>query len=374
MDKITNISETLNKQRFRRKIWRGAAGVAIIIVIAIVVVATHNNRDGDEDNTVKDKKETSNIPSESAKLKCPEKLTHESNGKEVTAEISGSKKKLSLDEAGEFMKYCLSMEVIGESAERQEVKKSSKETAITDEQEQAEQNHGSQDQQNSQKNEGRNSTQNQGQSTNESRSGRSEQAIADTSNQQSSDTGNQQTQSQTTLSKLAYGSIITPYVNEGDIISVNEAFSMDANNPYWGFYHPGIDFMVERDISVQASAAGTIENLAVEKSSGIMGWHAGFCVNTGTENSICYNLETFSSDQSIGDRLTAGLQVKNGDYVSQGDIIGQLIYGGNGAHIDFGVTAPGTRVCPEPYFTEEAKASVLRLIHILQPTWPMCYP
>lgn len=175
------------------------------------------------------------------------------------------------------------------------------------------------------------------------------------------------------LAKLAYGAIIAPYVNESDIISVNEAFSLDANNPYWGFWHPGVDFMVEKDIDVQASYGGTIENLAVEENAGQMGWHAGFCINNGTENGICYNLETFSHETSVHDSLVAGLKISNGSQVNKGDIIGRLIYGGSGAHIDFGVTAPGTRVCPEPYFTAEAKESVLRLIHKTQPTWPMCY-
>lgn len=178
----------------------------------------------------------------------------------------------------------------------------------------------------------------------------------------------------TIQSTLPLGTVITPYVNESDIISANEAFSLDANNPYWGFWHPGVDFMVDHDISVQAAASGTIENLETKLQDGIMGWHTGFCINTGTQNSVCYNLETFGSDQTFGDRQKAAFLFKNGDHVNRGDIIGTLVYGGEGAHIDFGITAPGTRVCPEPYLTEDARASVLRIIHIKQPAWPMCYP
>lgn len=172
---------------------------------------------------------------------------------------------------------------------------------------------------------------------------------------------------------LEKGSIFTPYVNESDISSVNEAYSLIADNPYWGFWHPGVDFMITKEsIPVQASTGGTIENLAVEKSTGIMGWHVGFCINHGL-NSVCYNLETFGSTDEIGNRQRDNIFVKNGDVVNQGQVIANLIFGGSGAHIDFGVTAPGTRVCPEPYFTEAARESVLRLIHIKQPTWPMCY-
>jgi murein DD-endopeptidase MepM/ murein hydrolase activator NlpD len=176
------------------------------------------------------------------------------------------------------------------------------------------------------------------------------------------------------LPKLGYKTIITPYVNESDIISANEAYSLDANNPYWGFSHPGVDFMADHTIDVQASISGTIGNLTVAEDPGQMGWHAGFCIDTATESSVCYNLETFSHDATIHDQLVAGLRFSNGTHVNQGDVIAQLVFGGSGAHIDFGVTKPGTRVCPEPYFTDAARESVLRIIHILQPTWPMCYP
>jgi len=173
-------------------------------------------------------------------------------------------------------------------------------------------------------------------------------------------------------STIIYGSVITPYFSESDITAVMEAYSLNANNPYWGFFHPGVDFMTEHDIQVRASVGGTIENLVTEKSDGIMGWHTGFCINPGGQNSVCYNLETFSHEQAIGDKQITSFKVKTGDKVNQGDYIGDLVYGGSGAHIDFGITAPGTRICPEPYFTTEAKESVMRLIQKLQPTWPMC--
>ncbi len=176
-----------------------------------------------------------------------------------------------------------------------------------------------------------------------------------------------------TTYQLELNSVSTPYVNESDILSVNEAYSMDPNNPYWGFVHPGVDFMISGgSIPVQASTSGTIGNLAIEKSEGIMGWHAGFCIDHGI-NAVCYNLESFGSTDEIGNLVRANVFVQNGSVVNQGDIIGNLIYGGSGSHIDFGITYPGTRICPEPYFTQAARESVMRLIHKTQPTWPMCY-
>lgn len=173
--------------------------------------------------------------------------------------------------------------------------------------------------------------------------------------------------------KIPLGSVLTPYVNEADVSSVNEAYTMVAENAPWGFYHPGVDFMITKEsIPVQAAFGGTVSNLETQLSSGIMGWHTGFCIEYG-ENGVCYNLETFSVDPAIGERQRAGMLIANGQAVTAGQPIGSLIYGGSGAHIDFGITSPGTRVCPEPYFNETARASVLRLIHQSQPSWQMCY-
>lgn len=183
---------------------------------------------------------------------------------------------------------------------------------------------------------------------------------------------NQSTAEQSVQSQNDTLSMITPYIDEKDIDFVPEAWSITDITKYWGFKHPGIDFRVTHNIPVRASASGTIENLAIEKSSGIMGWHAGFCIKHNSTYSVCYNLESFGSTEEVGQQVANNTLVKNGDVVSQGQIIGNLVFGGDGAHIDFGVGAFGTRPCPEPYLTEDTKASILRLIHKTQPTWPMC--
>lgn len=167
-------------------------------------------------------------------------------------------------------------------------------------------------------------------------------------------------------------SIITPYVNEDEISSVNEAYSMSENAP-WGFVHPGVDFMISSGTTpVQAVTDGVVINLAVEKEDNQMGWHAGFCIEYG-DYAPCYNLETFSQDDAIGDLLTENVFISNDQIVKQGDVIANLIFGGDGSHIDFGIGYGGTRVCPEPYFTEEAQESIMYLITKDHPDWPMCY-
>jgi murein DD-endopeptidase MepM/ murein hydrolase activator NlpD len=166
-------------------------------------------------------------------------------------------------------------------------------------------------------------------------------------------------------------SIITPYINEDDIISVNEAYSMSDDAP-WGFTHPGVDFSTEYTIPIQAVTDGVICNVATTNEHGNMGWRTAFCITYG-DYAPCYSLETFSEDESIGEEQTASVLVENDQVVKQGDIVANLVYGGSGAHIDFGIGHDNTRICPEPYFTEEAQESVMYLITKDHPDWPMCY-
>ena len=68
-----------------------------------------------------------------------------------------------------------------------------------------------------------------------------------------------------------------------------------------------------------------------------------------------------SGDDNIGNQQKNAFLFKNGDTVTAGQVIGKLFRGGDGAHIDFGITEPGTRVCPEPSFTESAKNILVKL-------------
>jgi len=84
-----------------------------------------------------------------------------------------------------------------------------------------------------------------------------------------------------------------------------------------------------------------------------------------------------SVDKSDGETQLANIVVSEGQTVSQGDIIGYLydpVGLGHGAHVDFGLlNEDWDRICPEPYFTSEAKDSILSLIHEAHPGWDMCY-
>src|SRR5262249_9937714 len=56
---------------------------------------------------------------------------------------------------------------------------------------------------------------------------------------------------------VANGSIITPYVNSSDILTIPEAFGTDASTAPWGFAHAGLDLAANSDhIPFQAVTSG----------------------------------------------------------------------------------------------------------------------
>ncbi len=75
-----------------------------------------------------------------------------------------------------------------------------------------------------------------------------------------------------------------------------------------------------------------------------------------------------TANQADGETQLANILVSQGQSVSQGDLIGYPYNGGEGAHVHFGLNrfvAGGgdPLVCPEPYFTQEARDSILNLIY-----------
>jgi hypothetical protein len=81
-----------------------------------------------------------------------------------------------------------------------------------------------------------------------------------------------------------------------------------------------------------------------------------------------------SAIQADGEIQLANILVSIGQVVSQGDIIGYLyVVDEEYASLNFTLYENGNAICPEPYFTPEAKESILNLIHVVWPDADMCY-
>lgn len=86
-----------------------------------------------------------------------------------------------------------------------------------------------------------------------------------------------------------------------------------------------------------------------------------------------YGFEPFSQNETDGRVQLDNIFVTSGQTLSQGDLIGKLYVVGDGAHVHFGLYKDGKTICPEPYFTPEAREAILTLLHNALPGANMCY-
>jgi hypothetical protein len=165
-------------------------------------------------------------------------------------------------------------------------------------------------------------------------------------------------------------SMITPYINETDVRWVG-SFSSSDNCP-WGFAHRGIDIFATGNLKpFQAVCSGVVTSIGLWQP--VEDWQVSVNIRFNSIYWVGYAFEPFSSNQSDGQTQLDNILVSEGQTVSQGDIIGYLYIVGEYAHVDFALYKKGYAICPEPYFTQEATDSILRLIHKEQPGWDMCY-
>ncbi len=181
-------------------------------------------------------------------------------------------------------------------------------------------------------------------------------------------------------------SLITPYLDSSDVGSIREAFSAGENAP-WSFQHLGIDFFPKADLGhpmlFQAAAPGIVEEVLADQNTTkecvrtkTCKWQVHVRVRYDSAHSVECVFEPYSHlDTDKADQL-AKVPVAVGDVVKAGDPLGTLHNVDPGSHVDFGIMRNNDRICPEPYFTPEARRSILDLINNLHPAWDddvLCY-
>jgi len=171
-------------------------------------------------------------------------------------------------------------------------------------------------------------------------------------------------------SNLDYMGVI--YTNRSDILNWNGGYSESTNCP-WGRVHNGLDFAFRNDSDVIATAPGIVE--AIELSFIVNGtvYKVAVLIRFNSTVIIEYGFEGFSEDVAVRAQQVAMLDIEEGDWVAKGDIIGQFLQGGGVDHIHFAIYV-GEATCPMPFFSPDAYAEMMELVHTYQPTWELCYP
>ncbi|MDH3688362.1 MAG: M23 family metallopeptidase [Gammaproteobacteria bacterium] len=162
--------------------------------------------------------------------------------------------------------------------------------------------------------------------------------------------------------------LITPYVNESDMSHIFDVFSSDISSPPRFFVHDGIDIYPQGDLkSFQAACSGRVQKIYTFDDQ------VTIFIACNSTYTIDYNFE--SQAPQTGQTQLANIMVVEDQIVSQGEIIGYLYAAANptAAHVHFTFYKNWIPSCPEPYFDQAARDSILKLIHETDPNINMCY-
>jgi len=126
--------------------------------------------------------------------------------------------------------------------------------------------------------------------------------------------------------------------------------------------HKGIDFFGKPGtdtIPFLAMIDGVVTQIEAHKmlnQEGSDNWAFQILIAVNSKYRINLNFETFGSSDEIKEMQKQNLFVKVGDFIKQGDLIGNLIICNLGSHVHFNIekTDPYEQIIPEPYFSETA--------------------
>jgi hypothetical protein len=167
--------------------------------------------------------------------------------------------------------------------------------------------------------------------------------------------------------------MMTPYQHQSEMNVINEAYSETTACP-WGFIHKGIDFFPAGDLATfRAVNSGTIDKLEKFYNSGNGYWQVNLDLRFNSMYRTGYAFEPMSASPAHADTQMLNMSVSVGQTVVQGQVLGRLLVRGGGAHVHFGLYRNNADICPESFFTAEARDSILSILHRTFPGAALCY-
>jgi murein DD-endopeptidase MepM/ murein hydrolase activator NlpD len=170
--------------------------------------------------------------------------------------------------------------------------------------------------------------------------------------------------------------MVTPYVRARDVATISAAYSSGFGNPWDGNPHPGIDFNIRENLRpFRAVFSGTIGSIELWQNDINGFWQVDVTLVFNSRYSAYYAFEPMTGARADGQTQLDNILVSVGQSVSRGDLIGNLLNSGEGAHVHWGLfdDANNTDICPESFFTDAARESILNIINRDHPDWEMCY-
>lgn len=165
--------------------------------------------------------------------------------------------------------------------------------------------------------------------------------------------------------------LVTPYLCESDI-GYADGYSPTTNAP-WNMVHNGVDFgnPARPAVPFRAAASGTVTAVTLWQNGDI--WQVNVMVELREGLVYEYAFIPMTSNPADGEAQLAAIVVAPGQAVAAGDPIGSLYWADTYSIVHFCLFEEWTPICPEPYFTPEARASILRLLNNRWPGAQICY-
>ena len=164
--------------------------------------------------------------------------------------------------------------------------------------------------------------------------------------------------------------LITPYANEADIDELRNGLSTDDESPPWKYVHDGFDIYPKESLKpFQAVCDGRVRYIYFHDQGAIV-W-----LDCNATYTLEYNFETQKSGTEAIQK--DNIKVAEGQTVRKGDIIGNLYMPDTGTvhdpHVHFSFFENWVPICPQPYFSTAAAASMLKLLRRTYPGADLCY-
>ena len=163
-------------------------------------------------------------------------------------------------------------------------------------------------------------------------------------------------------------SMSTPYVDSADVARLWPYCGNVVNcPPEQEQEHEGLDFHTNANLRpFQAVSDGTVKDVELFLNEGNGFYQVNVRIQHNWKYTVEYAFEPFSPNMADGRQQLANIQVARGQKVVQGQVIGYLLHAGDAPHVHFhldkGFLVWKARPCPEPYFTDEARASILAIV------------
>lgn len=184
--------------------------------------------------------------------------------------------------------------------------------------------------------------------------------------------------------KLPATSVVVP-VNSGPLGLRAPYESIDDISGIWpyspsdqtqlGSLHKGLDFIVEKDrVPFYAIADGVVDRLDVSLSQPVGNYQVNVYINVNETYAYGMGFEMFSKKEVDATAQMEAMEIELGQQVKQGQLIGYLLYRGDGAHVHISVRNNREDFCYFSLFpevTQEEIAAKLRIPGRVTPR--VCY-